>query len=141
MSVKYFLDTNILVYSFDRTAPEKQKRAVNLIDAAIEEGAGVISSQVVQEFLNVATKKFSVKLTRRDVHMCLEDILLPLCAVYPSPSIYARSLDISEETGLSFYDSMIIAGAKESGCGVVYSEDLQHGRTVGGLKIVDPFKG
>ncbi len=140
MSAKYFLDTNILVYSFDHASPPKQKIARRLIDDAIEDDKGVISSQVVQEFLNVATRKFAVKLNRRDIHMFLEDVLLPLCVVFPNPKTYARSLDISEETGFSFYDSMIIAQAQEAGCGVIYSEDLQHGRTLQGLKIIDPFK-
>ena len=139
MSARYFLDTNILVYSFDHSYPEKQKRAVGLIDTAVEDGAGVISSQVVQEFLNVVTRKFAVKLTSRDLRMYLEDVLLPMCAVYPTARIYARALDISEESGYSFYDAMILAGASEAGCGVIYSEDLQHGRTVGGVKIVNPF--
>lgn len=65
---------------------------------------------------------------------------MPLCATFPTSKTYVRSLDISEETGFSFYDAMIIAGAQEAGCGVIYSEDLQHGRTLGGLKIVNPFK-
>ena len=140
MSAKYFLDTNILVYSFDHSAPAKQKKARQLFDDALEQDTGVISSQVVQEFLNVATKKFKVKFNRRDIHTFLEDVLLPLCVVFPTPKTYARSLDISEETGFSFYDAMIMAGAQEAGCGVIYSEDLQHGRAVDGLKIIDPFK-
>lgn len=140
MSAKYFLDTNILVYSFDHASAAKQRTAVRLIDDAVEGGKGLISSQVVQEFLNVATRKFAVKLTPRDLRVYLEDVLLPLCAVYPTPATYAHSLDISEETGFSFYDAMILAGAKAAGCAVVYSEDLQHGRVLGGLKIIDPFK-
>ena len=140
MSAKYFLDTNILVYSFDHSAPVKQKKARQLIDDALENDKGVISSQVVQEFLNVATKKFAVKLNRRDIHMFLEDVLWPLCGVFPTPKTYARSLDIREETGFSFYDAMIISEAREVGCTTLFSEDLQHGRTVHGLKIIDPFK-
>ncbi len=140
MSAKYFLDTNILVYSFDHAAPDKQKKAVRLIDDAMEHDAGLISSQVVQEFLNVAIKKFAVKLNRRDIHMYLEDVLLPLCAVYPTAASYTRALNMSEETGFSFYDALILVAAGEAGCRVVYSEDMQHDRCIDGVRIIDPFK-
>jgi predicted nucleic acid-binding protein len=139
MSAKFFLDTNILVYTFDRQSKVKNKKAIGLVGEALEERTGVISYQVVQEFVNVATKKFSVPMQGEDLDLYLKAVLLPLCEVHSSGALFQRALDIRQESGFSFYDSLIVAGAAEAECRILYSEDLQHGRTVGGVKIVNPF--
>ena len=66
MSAEYFLDTNVFIYSFDASAPTKKARAMDLVERALIEGTGVISWQVVQEFLNVALHKWEVTLTHPD---------------------------------------------------------------------------
>lgn len=139
MKDKFFLDTNILIYSFDDTNPKKKKKASELIKEAFSTGTGIISSQVIQEFLNVATRKFAVPLKMIDAKTFLEQILVPLCEIYPSPDLYYFSLDIQEKTQYSFYDSLIVASAIKAGCSVLYSEDLQSGRLLGGLTIQNPF--
>lgn len=63
----------------------------------------------------------------------------PLCEVFPTIALYREALGVQADTGYSFYDSLIIAAALETGCGVLYSEDLQEGQTVRELKIVNPF--
>jgi len=100
---------------------------------------GVISTQVVQEFLNVAIRKFARPLTIPDCKQYLSAALLPLCTVYPDERLYLEALDIQVETKYSFYDCLILAGASRAGCSIVYSEDLQAGRSVRNLKIVNPF--
>ena len=139
MSDKYFLDTNIFVYSFDNSAPDKKACALSLIRTALDSGSGVISTQVIQEFLNVATRKFAVPMTIEDGKTYVRQVLNPLCEVYPDLSLYETCLDIKAETGFSFYDSLIVTGAVKSGCNILYSEDLQAGRTVRGVKIQNPF--
>ena len=139
MSAKYFLDTNIIVYSFDASQPDKQSRAQELIGAGLQSGEGVISTQVVQEFLNVATRKFASPLKIEDCKAYLKMVLGPLCHVYPDQALYETSLDIQQETGYSFYDAIIVAGALRGGCEILYSEDLKSGQQVRGLKIVNPF--
>lgn len=141
MSAKFFLDTNLFVYSFDTRQPEKQKRALALIESALQSDLGIISTQVIQEFLNVATRKFSVPLGHADCIAYLKTVLLPLCEVYPDPGLYEASLEIRKETGYSFYDSLILAGALHGGCEVIYSEDLQDGQEIRGLRIQNPFVG
>ncbi len=141
MSVKFFIDTNVFVYSFDQSQPEKRERALSLIAEALQSGDGIISSQVIQEFLNVATRKFSTPMTWQDCHAYLTRVLQPLCQVYPDLALYETSLDIQQETGYSFYDSLILAGALRGGCEVLCSEDLQSGQQVHGVKIVNPFTG
>ena len=95
--------------------------------------------QVVQEFLNVATHKAAVPLTLKDSKTVLEQLLLPLLQVLPNAVIYQEALGIAAETGYSFYDSLILAAADFGECRVVYSEDLQHGQRVRGMRILNPF--
>lgn len=139
MSSKYFLDTNILVYSFSPQFLSKQKKSLALIGEALEDSAGMISYQVVQEFLNVALHKFEKPLCWEESYQYFEEVLGPLCSVYPDPELYRHALRIRHETGYRFYDSLIIASAIEGGCRILYSEDLQDGRKIGELSIKNPF--
>jgi predicted nucleic acid-binding protein len=139
MNAKHFLDTNVFVYSFDESQPEKRGRALTLIAEALQSGDGLISTQVIQEFLNVATRKFITPMKTADCQAYLVRVLHPLCQVYPDLALYEVGLDIQHETGYSFYDSLILAGALRGGCAVLYSEDLQAGQQVGGMQITNPF--
>lgn len=140
MSAKYFLDTNILIYSFDQSQPSKRERSLKLIQDSLETGLGVISSQVVQEFLNVATQKFAVPLKIEDAREYLRQVLNPLCQVYPDLALYESCLVLKAETHYSFYDSLILAAALRGGCEVIYSEDLREGQNVRGIRIVNPYR-
>lgn len=140
MSAKHFIDTNVFIYSFDQSQPAKQSRASTLIQEALDSGLGIISTQVIQEFLNVATQKFAVPMQTEDAKVYTRLVLNPLCQVYPDLALYESSLDIQAETGSSFYDSLILAAAIQEGCEILYSEDLQDGQQVRSLTIVDPFK-
>lgn len=139
MSAKFFLDTNVIVYSFDTSQPEKKERAQVLIGAALQTGQGMISSQVIQEFLNVATRKFATPLRMEDCETYLKMVLGPLCEVYPDQALYEASLQLEQETGYSFYDSLILAGALLGRCEILYSEDFQAGQQIHSLRIVNPF--
>ena len=135
----YFLDTNVFVYSFDEASPGKQATARRLIRDALRTERGVISTQVVQEFLNVAARKFQRPLTLSESREYLRVVLVPLCRHFPSPEFYDRALLLREETGFSFYDALVVAAALESGCSTLLSEDLQHGQTIRGLTVRNPF--
>lgn len=139
MSAEFFLDTNILVYSFDAAAPEKRETARALIRRALAGDSGVISTQVVQEFLNVALGKFVKPITTAEAQQYLETVLTPLCAVFPSMDLYKQALELREETRFAFYDCLILAAALEAGCSVLYSEDLQAGRQVRTVRVENPF--
>ncbi len=139
MSAKFFLDTNIFVYTFDSGAPKKKLRAQELVEQALRNLDGFVSTQVVQEFLNVATSKFAVPLKLSDAHQYLQDVLSPLCSVFHSVDLYRQALTLQHETCYSFYDSLIIGGALQAGCDKLYSEDLQHGQQIRGLQIINPF--
>jgi len=139
MNDKFFLDTNILVYSFDEGAPEKRDRSRQLINLALQSSNGSISIQVVQEFLNAATRKFSTPMTLKDSQKYLRQVMNPLCQVYTDLPLLENGLNIQDETSYSFYDSLILAAAIKANCAVLYSEDLHHGQIVKGVKIVNPY--
>jgi predicted nucleic acid-binding protein len=139
MNDKFFLDTNIFVYTFDDRDPGKRDRARALVAEALTESRGTISYQVVQEFLNAALRKFSKPLTAADADRYLTVVLEPLCAVFAGFDLYHQAIDISERWKYSFYDSLIIASALQADCAVLYSEDLQHGQKIGSLRILNPF--
>ena len=140
MKDKYFLDTNILVYSFDKTQKIKQQKSQKLISSALSDHNGIISYQVIQEFINLATRKFEKPFLPKEAREYLDEVLEPLCAVHSSSQLYFKALKIHEEQKYSFYDSLIIAGAIEGGCRFLYSEDFQHGQKFSGIEIVNPFR-
>lgn len=139
MSARVFLDTNIFVYSFDLRDLRKRDLALDLIHKTSDASTARISYQVVQEFVNVATKKFSNPLKSSDARMYVESIMSPMWHVNSSLGLAIKALGIQERWSYSFYDSMIIASAIEAGCSILYSEDLQHGQTIEGLRIINPF--
>ena len=139
MPAEFFLDTNVFVYTFDRQEPDKQARARRLVERALGTGDGVVSSQVVQEFLNVALRKFERPLSEEQALRYLREVLDPLCFVFPSISLYETTVSLYRRWRFSFYDSLIVAAALESKCNVLYSEDFQDGQEIESLTIVNPF--
>lgn len=139
MKGRFFLDTNIFVYSFDRSAPAKAKRATQLIESAVSTGKGVISYQVVQEFINIALRKFEQPMTTAELEQYLSTIFRPLLAIHSSPALFSEALHVVGRHRLSWYDSLIIAAALEAHCTILYSEDLNQGQTFGSLTIENPF--
>lgn len=140
MSDRFFLDTNVFAYSFDETAPTKRDRARELVRRALETQTGFISTQVLQEFLNVALRKFEPPLKPEDAEDYLGRVLEPLCEVFPSVRLYRSALHLVERWGYSFYDCLILAAAFEGKAQVLYTEDLQDGHEIEDLRIVNPFR-
>lgn len=139
MNDKYFIDTNIFVYSFDSANSEKQKIANELIKRALKNNIGCISFQVIQEFMNISTRKFAVPLSIKDCEKYMNSILAPLCEVFVSIELYTQALDVMERWKFSFYDSLIVAAALRADCSILYSEDLQHEQKIGPMTIRNPF--
>ena len=135
---RFFLDTNILVYTFDRHATAKRAIAVALVEDALN-GGGCISYQVVQEFLNLATRRFTPPFAADVANQYVSKVLLPLCTVHSSAELYDQALGLHYRLRYSLYDSLIIAAAQRADCTILYSEDLQHGQGVDRLTITNPF--
>lgn len=134
-----FLDSNVFIYSLDPDDPAKRLTARRLIGDSLTSGQGRISFQVIQETLNVITRKLRTTVRPDDARQLLAEVLMPLCRVMPSQALYERALDLHAEYRYSFYDSLIIAGALAGGCSRLFSEDLQAGQQIQGLTIINPF--
>jgi len=139
MNGKYFIDSNIFVYTFDNTNKKKQKKAKEIVSNALENSTGITSYQVIQEFLNVSTRKFKTPLSVTDCQKYLNIVLEPLCEVFSSIELYHQALDIMERWQYSFYDSLIISAAIKADCKIIYSEDLQHLHKIQNLTVLNPF--
>ncbi|HTJ63384.1 MAG TPA: PIN domain-containing protein [Alphaproteobacteria bacterium] len=126
-----FFDTNVLVYAYS-TDP-KRARAQEVLS----EG-GVISAQVLNEFTNVLRTKQRqewpiIEAAIRSVRFQFDEIA-PLTA-----DTHEAAIALARAHKFSFYDALIVAAAIEAGCDILYSEDLQHDRAIGGLAIRNPF--
>jgi len=131
-----FLDSNVLVYADDRHDPDKQRKAVELIREHLEQRTGVVSLQVLQEyFVNVTKKqKLDAEIARNKVA-----IYSRFSVAEPAVNDVLAAIDLYRFHGFSFWDALIVRMAKQSGCRVLLSEDMQHGRVVDGVEIVNPF--
>jgi predicted nucleic acid-binding protein len=132
MSRLAFLDTNVLIYAFaeDSAKLDVAERLVNV--------GGVVSVQILNELTNVLRRKFGIgfpeirKIIGNVLRTCPEPLPLTL-------DTHRAALRICERYGFSVYDGLILAAAVEAGCTKLYSEDLQHGQVVEGLRIENPF--
>jgi predicted nucleic acid-binding protein len=139
MNGKFFLDTNIFVYSFDAGSPKKAARAADLIRRAIETKAGMVSYQVVEEFFNLALRRFAQPMSGGEAEQYLATTFRPLLAVHSSHDLFGHALQLNSRHKLAWYDSLIVASAIQGRCSILYSEDLQHERRFGDLRIENPF--
>src|SRR6266536_850535 len=140
MASPFFLDTNIVVYAYDHRDQRKQQVARGILRDAVVNGAGVISSQVVQEFCNVMLRLRPPFIREDNLREILQQILAPLIQHLHSADFYLRAIRLYTDESLSFYDALIVQAALDIECTILYSEDLQAGRRFGGLVVVDPFR-
>jgi predicted nucleic acid-binding protein len=131
-----FFDTNILLYADDSRFPKKQEKAVQLISEHRLNRAGVVSIQVLQEYYVNATGKLHLDpaLARYKV-----DFYSRFELTETSASDVLIAIDYHRLNRVSYWDSMILHSAKKAGCGVLFTEDLQDGQIVDGVRIVNPF--
>jgi predicted nucleic acid-binding protein len=136
MSARSFFDTNVLVYADDKAAPAKQRRALGLVTEHRREGTGVVSLQVLQEYFVTITRKLHVDagIARRKV-----ELLAEFDVATPDVADIVAAIDLHRLHGFSFWDALILRSAKQAGCSVLLSEDLQQQREVDGVRIVNPF--
>lgn len=132
MSAKPFLDTNVIVYAFTSNDARSERA-----EALLAEG-GVVSVQVLNEFVNVARRKHGRGWD--EVRQALDVVTTLLDRPRPlTVETYGAALDIAQRYGFGFYDSLIVAAALDARCSVLYSEDLQDGQRIEGMTIRNPF--
>lgn len=136
---KVFVDTNVLVYAYDKDAGEKHRIAVNIMKELWHSGLGTISTQILQEFFVTLTKKISLPL---DVSVVRETIrrLSKWDVLLIDVDTIIRATELQERYKYSFWDSLIIASAIAGGAKTILSEDLSEGQTIQGITIKNPFK-
>lgn len=128
------IDTNILLYALDDFYPEKQDISIQIIA-----DSPLFCSQSVSEFINVCLRKW--KFSKSKVAEILKTYLQQGIYVPVSEQMIVRSVDIMNKYDFQLFDSIIISSALESGCSLLYSEDMNDGQIIEEqLKIVNPFK-
>ena len=138
MSDKYFVDTNVLVYAYDRSAGPKHERAQALIEELWNSGSGLLSTQVLQEFCVNLRRKAGQPLAADHVRRLIQDYSTWEVVVNTTESIL-QALDIEARYRISFWDALILQAAESSGATLVYSEDLASGQKYGSIRVVNPF--
>jgi predicted nucleic acid-binding protein len=131
-AVDIFFDTNVLLYLLSADATK-----ANLAEELLKDQGGIVSVQVLNEFVNVATRKLAMSFAEvREILSALRT----LCVVKPLEiETHELGLELAERYRYSIYDSMILAAALRAGCSTLYSEDFQHGQVIGSLTIRNPF--
>lgn len=136
MAARSFIDTNVLVYAEACDAPAKQRAALAVLKQLYEGAEGVLSTQVLQEYCNVALKK--LRLPVQYVRAQL-DLYEQFEVIQVTPAIIRAGLDLHQTRSVSFYDALILASAQTAGCSALFSEDMNTGEIMGGVRIVNPF--
>jgi len=136
---RFFLDTNIFVYCFNGDAAGKRNRALQLVREAVSTRRGIVSYQVVQEFFNVALRRFVQPISHAEAEQYLGTVFRPLLAVHSSLALYQQALAISQRYQFSWFDALIVTAAQIAECRVLYTEDLQHGQELEGVRVENPF--
>jgi len=133
---KIFIDTNILVYAIDNIDKIKNERARDVLKKIIEKHHPVISTQVINEFFVVATKKLKADpiIVKNIIHNYKN-----MEIVNTDLQLIEEAIDISVISQLSFWDSLIIAAAEKSNCEFVFSEDLNSGQNYRGVLLLNPL--
>lgn len=133
-----FVDTNILVYACDRSAGRKHEMSAALMDRLWDDAKGCTSTQVLQEFYVIVTRKIGKPLAPDRARAIIADF-----GAWPvhSPAVedVLAAIDISAKTRISFWDGMIVRSAAALSAGILWSEDLDAGSVMSGVRILNPF--
>ena len=134
-----FIDTNVLVYAFDADAGEKFTKAQSILKKCWDSQTGAVSTQVLQEFYVTITSKLTNKVEKQCARNIVQSFKAwPLHCITPDNIIEASEFE--EKNKFSFWDSLIVVAAQKIGANIIYSEDMQDGRQLGNLTIINPFQ-
>lgn len=134
--LRSFLDTNILVYTDDPRDSAKQSRALGLVKDHLRLRTGVISLQVLQEYFTTVTGKLRMDpgLAKRRV-----ESFAKMDVVEPDVGDVLAAIDLHRLHNFSYWDAFVVHCARRAGCRQLLTEDMQHGRVIDGVRIVNPF--
>lgn len=138
MSDVVFVDTNILIHAHDADAASKRSRAEAKLRNLWESGTGRLSVQVLQEFYVNVTRKLANPIARSTAREVV-DTYGAWVHEPTTPDTVTRAIDIADLAQISFWDALIVASAEQAAATVIYSEDLNTGQSIAGIKIVNPL--
>ena len=133
-----FVDTNVLVYAFDKSGSPKKQIARRLVTELMDTDRLRLSTQVLQELFVILTRKAAVDCTGEEALCVLEDLAAWPLTVVDFPVIRAAA-ELSGKATLSFWDSLVVISAAKSGSAVLYTEDLNDGQEILGVRVTNPF--
>ena len=136
--MKAFVDTNVLVYAYDRAAGAKRDLARDLLEALWNEGRGVLSTQVLQEFYVNIRRKARPPVPQEEARALVADYLVWDPIVNDGATVL-EAIDVGHRYRLSLWDALIVVAARKGDASVLYSEDLNHGQTFGSVQVLNPF--
>lgn len=136
---RVFVDTNIVVYAYDRDAKEKHNISANILKDLWHSGLGVISTQVLQEFFVIITKRITNPLDLKTAKEIIGDLSV-WDVIVNNVEVILQAIEIQERYKYFFWDSLIIASAIRGGAEVLLSEDLSDGQVIDGVELKNPFK-
>lgn len=139
MSAKVFIDTNVLVYAYDRSEPQKQKRALEVIDQLTQAKIGVISTQILGEFFVSVVRKTTIPMNVNDAVRQAELHSRALQVLEVTSAIVLNAAQGVRDYKFSYYDAQIWAAAKANSIPTVFSEDFNSGSTIEGVTFINPF--
>jgi predicted nucleic acid-binding protein len=134
----FFIDTNILVYAYDRSAGKKHRLASQLVKNCWELENGCISIQILQEFFVTITRKIVAPLALPTARQIISD-LAHWRMHSPEIGDLLLAIDLLQNYSLSFWDAMVVQSATRLRCTRLFSEDLSHGQIYGDVQVINPF--
>jgi predicted nucleic acid-binding protein len=137
MSDRTFVDTNILIYAYDVDAKSKHEAARRVLQQLWEEGSGVLSMQVLQEFYVNVTRKIPHPIPKESARGVVSSYIS--WCIDTTPAEISAAFQIEDQSRIGFWDALIVASALKSGASRILSEDLNAGQKIAGILIENPF--
>jgi predicted nucleic acid-binding protein len=133
---KVFVDTNILLYSMDKHDLQKMKKSRSILKKLKKDMHGVLSTQVLQEFYVAATQKLKADpIMVKDIIRSFENFEI----ITITPAIIENAIDCFILNMISFWDALIVSAAESAKCSQLWTEDLNTGQIIRGVKVVNPL--
>ncbi len=139
MNGRIFVDTNVLVYAYDRSEPHKQGRALDVLDRLTMTGVGVISTQVLSEFFIAVTRKIAIPMEVKEAYERIRNYLQSWTVVDLTGLTVLEAVRGTQTYQFSYWDAQVWASARLNQTSLVFSEDFASGSVIEGIRFVNPF--
>lgn len=136
MTDRIFVDTNVFVYADDAKAGKKRPTAQRVLGSIFADSTAVISTQILQEYFAVATRKLGLTAQLARARL---DLMSRLEVVQVDSDLIFEAVDLHRLHAVSFWDALVVCAARSARCGRLVSEDLQDGQVIAGVRVENPF--